>query len=220
MAELPVLCFDTCALFDLMRDPTRKEARVQDRQAGLDLLAAAERADMRCFIPEQVGIEFAERDEQIQKETEARIRALRDQLDNLNAIDAVYGTGRHIDLSHLDDHIVRARAIVERWIVKAERACPSALAPAKAFVRMNAGIAPGRRDKDSSKDCLIFETILELGASLRASGNTAQIVFLSSNSAEYVTESRKLKPEIAAEFSPSSLTYAPNMSAAKYALGL
>ena len=55
---------------------------------------------------------------------------------------------------------------------------------------------------------------------MRGAGVTPPIVFLSSNTNEYLTESKVLKPDIAAEFGTINLGYAPNMSAAKYALGL
>ena len=45
---------------------------------------------------------------------------------------------------------------------------------------MNAGVAPARRGKDSSKDCLVYETYLEAVAALRGAGVAAPIVFLSS----------------------------------------
>jgi hypothetical protein len=89
-----------------------------------------------------------------------------------------------------------------------------------AFARMNAGLAPARRGKESSKDCLVYETYVEAVTALRRVGVATPIVFLSSNTHEYFTEGRILKSEIAAEFGKVNLVYAPNMSAAKHALGL
>ena len=60
----------------------------------------------------------------------------------------------------------------------------------------------------------------EAASALRGAGVTRPIVFLSSNTNEYLTEGRLLKPKIAVEFGAIKLGYAPNMSAAKYALGL
>jgi tRNA A37 methylthiotransferase MiaB len=85
---------------------------------------------------------------------------------------------------------------------------------------MNACIAPARRGKDSSKDCLVYETYLEAVTSLRNAGVVKPIVFLSSNTKEYLTENNILRTGIAAEFSNINLKYVPNMSAAKFTLGL
>lgn len=85
---------------------------------------------------------------------------------------------------------------------------------------MNAGKAPARRGKDSTKDCLVYETYLEAAGDSRTSGVTTPIVFLSSNTQEYFTEGSILKPDIVEDFDNLSLSYAPNMSAAKQTLRL
>ncbi len=46
---------------------------------------------------------------------------------------------------------------------------------------MNGNIAPARRGKDSSKDCIVFETYLSCAGMLRTEGLAAPIVFLSSD---------------------------------------
>lgn len=220
VAGVPVLCIDTCSILDIMRDPTRETARPNDRQAAIHLVTAAETGDLRCFMAEQVAIEFSEYDQPIQDEADRNLKKLCEQINRINKLAAVYGATSVVDLSHLDNHVATARAVVNRWLVQLGTVTPSAEAPAKAFARMNAGIAPARRGKDSSKDCLVYETVLEQVSALRGAGVTAPIVFLSSNTNEYLTEGKTLKPEIAVEFGELSLVYAPNMSAAKYALGL
>jgi len=133
---------------------------------------------------------------------------------------SVYGAPGTVNLAHLDDHVARARAVVGRWLAQLATVIPTRDVPAKAFARMNAGVAPARRGKDSSKDCLIYETYLEAVAALRGAGVAAPIVFLSSNTEEYFTEAKVLKPDIVADFGSLNLSYAPNMSAAKHALGV
>lgn len=217
---VPVLCIDTCSIYDLMRDPTRDTMRVDHRESGLALLTAAEAGQLHGFIPEQVSIEFAVRDQQIQDEAKQKLAEVRKQMAHINALAALYGAPSTVDLSHLDDHVARARGIVGRWLTQLQVVIPSAHAPGKAFARVNAGIAPAKRGKDSSKDCLIYETVLEHVAALRAAGTATPIVFLSSNVTEYYTEGSKLKPGIAAEFAALNLIFAPNMGAAKHELGL
>lgn len=171
-------------------------------------------------MAEQVAIEFSDHDQPVQDEAERNLKKVREQIERINRLSAVFGAPGNVNLAHLDDHVGRARAVVGRWLASLDTVTPGPLAPAKAFVRVNAGVAPAKRGKESSKDCLVYETYLEAVSALRAAGVKAPIVFLSSNTNEYLIEGKVLKPEIAAEFSAISLGYAPNMGAAKYSLGL
>lgn len=219
-AGIPVLCVDTCSILDIMRDPTRETVRPHDRQAAIDLVTAAEAGNLACLIADQVAIEFADHDQPVQDEAERNLKNMREQVERINKLSAIYGALGVVDLTHLDDHVARARKVVGRWLSRLDNVTPGPLIPAQAFARMNAGRAPARRGKESSKDCLVYETYLEAMTILRSVGVVMPIVFLSSNTNEYFTEGRILKSEIAADFGRLNAAYAPNMSAAKYALGL
>jgi hypothetical protein len=219
-ASVPVLCIDTCSILDIMRDPTRDAAKPHDRRAAIDLVSAAESGRLICLMAEQVAIEFSDHDRPVQEEAERNLKKVREQIERINNLSAVFGSPGNVDFTHLDDHVLRARAVVGRWLAKLDKVVPSSITPAKAFARVNACIAPARRGKESSKDCLVYETYLEAVSALRNVGVTTPIVFLSSNTSEYCTEGRVLKSEIAAEFGAIKLEYAPNMGAAKYSLGL
>lgn len=216
----PVLCFDTCSLLDIMRDPSRDTTRVSDRIAGLELLKAAEAGRLQCFLPEQVATEFNEHDLSTQEEAERAIRRLREQVGRINALDAVYGPECTVELAHLDDHVGRARGVVGRWLAQLQIFKPADDAPAKAFARVNTATPPAAKGKESSKDCLVYETVLELASGLRGAGTATPIVFLSSNINDYLHERKRLRPEIASEFAPLKLDYAQNMGLAKHLLGL
>jgi hypothetical protein len=218
-ADLPVLCIDTCSILDIMRDPTREAAKPHDRQAAIDLVAVAEAGKLACLMAEQVAIEFADHDLPIQEEAMRNLDRLRDQIERVNKVSAVYGAPGIVNLTHLDDHVLRAREVVGRWLAQFQKITPDPSVSAKAFARMNACVAPAEKGKESSKDCLVYETYLETMRSLRRAGLMRPLVFLSSNTRDYLTEGRKLKSEIAAEFAALDVTYASNMSAAKYALG-
>ena len=220
MSSVPVLCFDTCSLLDIMRDPSRDTMRVPDRIAGLELLEAAEGGRLQFFLPEQVATEFNEHDVSTQEEAERAINRVRDHLSRINALDAVYGAAKVVDLAHLDGHVGRAHGIVGRWLARLQTFKPGDDAPAKAFARVNTATPPAMRGKESSKDCLVYETVLELASGLRRAGTKEPIVFLSSNTNEYLLDRRSLKPEITAEFAPLGLDYAQNMGLAKHLLGL
>ncbi len=219
-ANVPVLCIDTCSILDIMRDPTRETVRPHEREAGIELVVAAEAGNLVCLMAEQVAIEFSYHDQSVQDEAKHKLRNLRKQIERINKLSALYGAIGSVDMSHLNDHVLRTRDVVERWLTQLDKITPGSDVPAKAFARLNAGRAPAKRGKDSSKDCLVYETYLEVSTTLRNSGVTTPIVFLSSNTDEYQTESKAMKPEIASDFGLLNINYAPNMSAAKRALGL
>ena len=216
---VPVLCIDTCSILDIMRDPTREGARPHERQAAIDLVAHAEAGRLVCLVAQQVSTEFADHDLSVQDEATRKLAKLRLQIEQVNKIATIYGAPSTVSFHHLDDHVVRARAVVERWLSQLDLVTPSSAAPGKAFARMNAGIAPAKRGKESSKDCLVYETYLEAASELRAKSLTTPIVFLSSNTNEYLEQRRIVKPETLAEFSPLAISYSPNMAAAKNELG-
>lgn len=216
---VPVLCIDTCSILDIMRDPTREGTRPHERQAAIDLITHAEAGRLVCLMAEQVSTEFTDHDLSVQEEAAHKLTKLRRQVEQVNKIAAIYGAPSTTSFDHLDDHVARARSEVERWLGQLHLVIPSSATPGKAYARMNACIAPAKRGKESSKDCLVYETYLEAGRELRAAGLTTPIVFLSSNTNEYLEERRVLKPEISAELSPLAMSYSPNMAAAKNELG-
>jgi hypothetical protein len=216
----PVLLIDTCSILDVMRDPTRNTLRIHERQAGLDLLAAAEAGTLAAVVAHQVMLEFAEHDQSVQDEAERALERLRGQIDRVNQLSAILGAPGPLNLAHLDDHVARTRKIVGRWLKQFVTYKPDATVLEKAIARMNGNIAPARRGKDSSKDCIVFETYLDFAGMLRAEGLTAPIVFLSSNTEEYLNENGVLKSEIAGDFAQLLIDYAPNMALAIHQLGL
>ena len=219
---VPVLCPDTCAILDLLRSPTREDVRADHRQAALFLLAAMEHGDdLVGLLAEQVAHELRENQPNVEDETSKSIARLKSQMARLDAVAAVYGATGTIDLSHLDDHLSRAMATVNRWEA-ASCAVPQAHEIAgRAFLRVNTGRTPADKGKQSMKDCVVIETYLDAARQLRSAGHKAPIVFVSSNTKDYaVTTGSLLKPDLAAEFAALSMSYAPNLAAAKFQLGL
>lgn len=216
---LPVLCLDTCSILDIMRDPTRDTMRPHEARAALDVIAAAEAGLIACLVARQVEIEFRDHDQAIQDETTGAIEKLRSRTLRTVEFSGVFGRAVNLSLDHLDDYAVRARSAIERLLQVAIMVEPAPDAHAKAFARVNAARAPARRGKDSSKDCLVYETYIEVVAALRREGLAGPIVLVSSNTTEY-RQGGAVHPDIEAEFAPIGLSYQPNMAAAKHALGL
>lgn len=218
----PVLCLDTCTMLDLMRDPTRETVRAHERQAALDLLVAVEgRNGLVALLANQVWHEFGEHVQAVQDEAAHAIAKLKAQLGRIDAVAVVYGSIGAANVAHLDDHVTRARAIVDRWIKAATPARQGPDIPSLALARLNKAQTPARKGKDSMKDCVVIETYLDVVHALRAAGHTRPIVFASSNVKDYASDiGSALKADLAAEFSAIKMEYAPNLAAAKHQLGI
>jgi hypothetical protein len=218
----PVLCFDTCTVLDLMRDPTRDSVRAHERQAAIELLAAIETGtDLIALMADQVGFEFRENVKAVEDEASKSLKKLRDQLTRIDSVAAVYGSNGQVNLSHLDDHMTRARRVVDRWITAATSAAQEADIASRALLRLNQVRTPAKRGKDSMKDCVVIETYLDTVSKLRTAGLASKIVFVSSNTNDYAGEpGTALKADLAHEFMSLNVEYAPNLAAAKHLLGL
>lgn len=215
----PILCVDTCSLLDIMRDPTRETTRANERQAAIDLVELAETGDLVLLMAQQVETEFHSHDQAIQDEAKKKLEKLSAQVARVNDNVAVFGSLGTPDLTHFNDHVPQARAVVQRWLDQLHTVAPGAETHSKAFARVNANRAPAKRGKESSKDCLVHETYLETVSKIRTAGSASKIVFVSSNAADYCENRIVLRSEIAMELSALAIDFAPNMAAAKYALG-
>lgn len=218
-ANLPILCFDTCSILDIMRDPIREDAQPHDRRAGLDLLQHAEAGALRCIAAEQVLTEFQVHDQSIQEEATRNVAKHRAKIQRVDEIAAIFGNAVLTNTNHLINYTTAARAIVQRFEAQMISAVPSGGVPALAFARVNMPKPPARQGKESSKDCLIYETYLEAITNLRKAGHSATVVFLSSNKDDYCQPGEIPISAIAAEFAPINLQFATNMSMAKKLLG-
>jgi hypothetical protein len=57
-AGVPILCFDTCSILDIVRDPTRDTARDHEARAALQLVEAMEQGRLIGLVAAQVRLEF------------------------------------------------------------------------------------------------------------------------------------------------------------------
>jgi hypothetical protein len=218
----PVLCFDTCTILDIMRDPTRENVRAHEQQAALDLLTAMEAAtNLVGLIAEQVRFEFDANAKAVEEEAARALKKLRDDLVRVDAVAAVFGAIGQVDLDHLDDHVARSRVVVDRWMAAVKLVPQGAEIASRALLRVNQVRTPARKGRDSMKDCVVVETYLDVIAAARAAGLASKVVFVSSNTKDYAGEiGTALKPDLAQEFANIGMEYAPNLAAARHLLGL
>lgn len=218
----PVLCVDTCTLLDVIRDVTRDTVRAHDAKAGLSLLLSAETGtDLVVFTAEQVKLELALHLAEVEDEAKAKLEKFRNSAQRIHDVAMVFGASGALQTVHLQDHVVRTRAALDRWKAIARSVPGSSEITSRAFTRMNQPKTPARKGKDSIKDCVVIETYLEAASELRAAGLTTPIVFASSNTNDYYgPNGSQLPSDIASDFSSLQMIYAPNFGAAKHWLGL
>ena len=219
---VPVLCLDTCAVLDIMRDPTRDDIRTDEQKASFKLLHAAESGtQLTVLVAEQVHKEFLDNVDDVQKEAQRALSKFRDLAYKLNELATLHGTAGQVDLDHLNGYEIRCRKVAERWLNVATLVPDSQQIVSRAFKRVNQPRTPARKGKASMKDCVILETYLERVRELRKNGLTTPVVFVSSNKKDYAeTAGGSVRGDIRAEFTKLGLEYAPNMAAAKHFLKL
>lgn len=222
LKNVPILCLDTCAILDILRDPTRRDVHIHEQEASLSLLQATESgSNLEALIADQVNTEFQDNVQKVEEETEDGLSNLRDQIDKLDKLATLHGSPGQVDTNHWKDYAIRCRNVAERWLKASTPVSQSDQIVVNAFQRVSQARSPAQKGKDSMKDCVILETYLEYIHRLRNNGLTAAVVFVSSNTKDYAeTNGAVVRKDIENEFKPLGLEYAPNMAAAKHLLGL
>lgn len=217
-----MLCVDTCTVLDVIRDITRETVFLHNVTAGLALLTAAETGPtLVVLMAEQVTIELADHVADVEGEAHKGLAKFQSQAQRINDVAAAYGAQGILQINHLNDHVSRAKMVLDRWTTVARLVPHNEGVGSRAFRRVNEPRTPARRGKDSMKDCVIVEAYIEAARQLRAAGLTAPIVFASSNTKEYYApNTTHLQCDIAADLGAVDVEYAPNFGAAKYSLGI
>jgi PIN domain len=218
----PIICVDTCTILDVIRDITRESISAHDVKASLSLLASAEtRTSLVVLVAEQVATELVVHLTEVEQEASAKLTKFQVQAQRIDEIATLFGAKGALQTQHLQGHVMRARAALDRWAAIAKHVPGNDGITARAFARVNAPRTPARKGKDSMKDCVVVETYLEAAQELRTAGLTAPIVFASSNTKDYyIPGGSHLPPDIVADFKKAQMDCAPNFGAAKHNLGL
>lgn len=171
----PIVCFDTCSVLDIMRDPITREIRAHEQQAAHDIVSAMEtRTNLVGLIAEQVQFEFNNHVGPIGAEAKRALENLRKQLVSIETVAAVFDVTGRTDLAHLDEYLDRTRALANRLIAAATLAPASPEISDRAVRRVVQARTPARKGKQSVTDCLVIETYLEIVSSLRGAGLTSK----------------------------------------------
>jgi len=172
------------------------------------------------LVTQLVRAEFAEHVDAGQREAQALLLAVADDIAKIDALATLHGSPGKADIRNWDGHARRCRQIADQWMNVGKDAPESNDISSRAVTRVLQGRTPSRRGKDSTKDCIILETYLAHIRSARRAGLAASIVFVSSNTMDYATSAARLTQDIASEFAELDMAFAPNMAAAKMLLGL
>lgn len=219
----PLLCFDTCSLLDVMRDPLRKNITQVERRAVMRLLSAAEAGKLLAFTVPRVVLEYGIYCDKVQSETEQSIEEFRDLASDIEEIDVIYGGQEITGLPHLEGHHVRAHSVACRWLKTMYQAEQADSITDRASKRVQQGLAPARRTGSPMGDSIIFESYLNTIEELRNSGYVGNAVFISSNIKDYLAEweSRSVVYyELNHVMKPLGIRYAKNYEEAEQLLGL
>lgn len=220
-AGLPILCADTCSVLDIIRDPTRDTARGHESRAAVSLVQSIEAGRLVGLLADQVVLELGENRPLVKAEATDALDALTKRLARMDEVAAAFGAEGASSLGHFKDHLERADAVVGRWIAATDRAPQTPMISHRSVQRMLQGRAPAKKGKDSTKDCLVIETYLDVIRRVRGAGVATAIGFVSSNTRDYAGEVRSaLRADLAEEFSVLKVDYYPNLSAAKHGLAL
>ena len=223
-SSTPILCLDTCALLDLMRDPTRKGRFTSDHAtAAISLLTHAAASGLMIILTKQALAELDQHMDMVQSECEKAIDQFDDTLRRALKLFAVHGAvppGTLPKLATLE-FPNKARSLVKRYRQTANVVNEGQDVVSRAWNRVAMARAPAAPGKQEMKDCVIVENYLEITRQLRARGSAQTVVFLSSNSEDYTTASgAKLHPDLASDFAGVGLDFAVNFSMAQFLLSV
>lgn len=219
----PLLCFDTCSILDIMRDPQRDNITQVERRAVMRLLSAAEADHLQSLIAPRVALEYDMYCNKVQNETKLSIADIRSFVSSIEEIDAIYGGQMVSGLPHLDGHHIRARSVANRWLEIMHNAEQPEEIESRAKARVAQGLAPARRIGSLAADSIIFESYMHTIQKLRNSGYLGRAVFISSNTKDYLAERKrnsKAYHELVHVMEPLNFHYARNYETAAELLDL
>lgn len=222
-APAPVLFPDTCALLDLMRDPTRENFSADQVVSAKRLLQLAQYRPRALWIPitHQVWLERLDNQAIIRDEAALRLRRFGESITKLQLLMAAHGLQTSTITPSLEsiDFPTVSNDLVESYFTHAIRVRNGRNIEKTAFARMAANLAPSQRGQQT-KDCVVIENYLQLARILRQGGYRGKIIFLTTNTNDYSLRrgSGSLHPDLVTNFEETSLSYAVNFSMAEHLL--
>lgn len=221
-ANVSVFLPDTCILLDLIRSPRRENVDGSAMLAGKAIRdGVVENEAIACVVAEQVRNELSDNLQTVRDDTNAGLGRLRDEIARIDKWAEALGQARQTQVSHYLTCVPVAEAIMSDIVNAAISHATTQDISLNAMGRVLAGRTPAQIGKDSTKDCVVVESYLDVATNLRSLGHTAAIVFASSNTKEFVSGTPKaLNADIAVEFASLGIQYSRALHETRYLLGL
>lgn len=221
-ANVPVLLPDTCILLDLLRSPRRQNVDGNAMLAGQAIRGGvSESGAIGCVVAEQVHNELNENLPTVREDTHSALRNLRDEIARIDKWSEALGQESQTQIGHFLTRVPVAEAVMTDILRAAVTHATTPELTYRAMTRVTQRRTPAKLGKDSTKDCVVVESYLEVATSLRNLGHTVDIVFASSNTREFLSGTpRALNGDIAAEFAALGIQYSRALHETRYLLGL
>ncbi|WP_417742876.1 hypothetical protein [Salipiger sp.] len=221
-ANVPVLLPDTCILLDLLRSPRRENVDGNAMLAGKAIRDGVVQSEaIGCVVAEQVRNELNDNLPTVREETNTALRKLRDEIARIDKWSEALGQASQTQISHFLTRVPVAESVMTDILGVAITHATTPDLTYRAIGRMTQKRTPAKLGKDSTKDCVVVETYLDVANNLRVLGHTAAIVFASSNTKEFVSNmTRALNTDIAAEFATLGIRYSRALHETRHLLGL
>ncbi|NQZ51858.1 MAG: DUF4935 domain-containing protein [Moritella sp.] len=214
----PVMFIDTCVFLDIVRVCARDNSNVNTITSAHKLI---DMNSVWIVISEIVESEWKENIDVVFPETERHLKHLdknmalfKSSLEKFPSLGGFEYTkkpteyGVHHELKKLSEALYRKALIIE-----ADTNCFG-----KAMIRVIQNVAPSAKGKDESKDCSIYEHYLALANLLKQQSFDKQILFASSNKADFGDPSAP-RPPIDEELSGLGIQFVNNLPWATSLLG-
>lgn len=221
-ANIPVLLPDTCILLDLLRSPRRDNVDGNAMLAGKAIRdGVVENEAIGCVVAEQVRNELNDNLQSALDDANAGLSRLRDELARIDKWAEALGQASQTQIGHYLACVPVAEAMMWDIVNGAINHAITQDIKLNAMGRVMARRTPAQLGKDSTKDCVVVESYLDVATNLRNLGHTADIVFASSNTKEFLSGTpRALNADIAAEFAALGIQYSRALHETRHLLGL
>lgn len=219
---VPVFFPDTCILLDILRSPRRENVDAAAILAATAIRnAVVQDGTVGCVVPEQVRLELAENLPNVRTDTDSALRKLASEMKRIDAWSVALGQPSQTVVDHFRAGVPTAEQIMSDIVQASLSHASTPDITNRGFTRMMQKRTPARLGKDSTKDCVVVESYLEVAGSLRALGHTCDIVFASSNVSDFVSGTpKRLNADISTEFDALGVRYGRALHEAKHLLNL
>jgi len=223
-SNVPILLPDTCILLDLVRSPRRTEVTIGAITAARRLVKAITiDQTVACILIDQVHDELIRNRPDIEEDADKGVNKLEGELHRRADWTIGQEIPADVDVAHVRAGVLRARILLDDWILAALKVDSTEDHRARAGLRVGKARAPSRRGRDSYADCLIVEASIAIARALRSKGYKHTIMFASSNLEDFYDRStRGLYDDLAKDFGEDGIEikYARNLEEAAYRLEL